>query len=151
VNSRQPMNSARNLKGYIIILKQNHSSWGHTPLTLGMSPPSRLKRTWGFDWFHRGTVFRTKAAATEVWKHLHSTDKWKSDIVPLKDYAVLVPEVNSKGKLYFKPESKCNGIPLAERVRARHKTADDLYKVIARFQRKAKEMRKAAILLARQE
>lgn len=155
-SSKNSIQRAKSLKGYVAVLhSERDNTWGQSiipPLALNFGPMIGHKKGWSFDWFTRATVFKTKGQASGVVRSLPRNNIYKRiRIVPLKTWAVLIPEVNAKLKVYHRPVPKSHVKPIQERVDTLIRYAIYNEKEAIKTIKMAKRFRKQAAILAKQE
>lgn len=105
---------------------------------------------WGFDSFYCATVFDTKKQAKEVVKkHLSEERLLDVSIEPVKDHATLIPEVNSKFKVFYRLEANSSLTELPVRVEMIEASARYHDKQVKKNLREARSYRRKAAILSK--
>lgn len=122
----------KHLRGYLVLLvPRQHPAEYPFALSFWRSSPKRPYGK-GFDSIGKATAFPSRAKAQEAIDGLRRDEsRAKPYIVLIKHYCVLVPDVDSHGKIYYHALPKS----YVEPVKAR---ADKLLAQAAGFERQAK-------------
>lgn len=144
MGSLNQLSNKKTLDGYIVV-----KSCGHDKYYLALNySNSIVGMRWGFDWVNRATVFKTKKEALKYACYIGDIGDPKISVRRVKDFATLIPEINSRYEVTYVAKPIADLVTLDKRVARIIEDADKIEQQANKQLKLSQSLRKKARILA---